>query len=124
MNNKTCTVCNETKDVENFYKHYSTKDKLNGKCKDCFKLFYYNFCKDQVLCECGKMIRKPYLETHKNSDLHKRVIGLIKKCSLCQIEKPYEFFSKTKSTPSGLSQNCKNCHKVMYLNNKSHKSGE
>lgn len=34
---KTCTVCKEEKPVSEFYKHHSTKDRLQPHCKECMK---------------------------------------------------------------------------------------
>lgn len=47
---KTCTLCNSTKLLSDFYKNKSTKDGLHGRCKTCFKAE-------------NKVYQKPYCST-------------------------------------------------------------
>jgi hypothetical protein len=38
IKNKQCQKCNETKEINQFSKHSGTKDKLDGRCKQCVKI--------------------------------------------------------------------------------------
>ena len=40
---KTCTRCNETKNLADFYNHKNTKDKKTSQCKACFKIHEQNW---------------------------------------------------------------------------------
>ena len=40
METKICTKCSIEKPLTEYYKHPETKDRLNKKCKSCFKLYH------------------------------------------------------------------------------------
>lgn len=42
---KTCTKCNETKPVSEYYKSKLGKGGLRANCKSCSNEFYYEYCK-------------------------------------------------------------------------------
>lgn len=118
-NVKKCTFCKEEKSYDQFYKH---KSGLSYGCKSCVSILLakkYETKKVKIDCECGKKIMDKWYEKHLNSNIHRRRILNIRKCSSCQEEKAYNEFYKV---GSDFSYNCKKCLGKMYLLKKSEKN--
>lgn len=88
-----CNSCEQTKDIEDFYKNSKSKTgKPRQPCKDCVKLR-----------EASK--RKEY----KNSN---KIIPEYKVCSVCNKEKYKDEFHNRCDTPTGLRSDCKDCYNL------------
>lgn len=89
---KKCSSCKEVKELHNFYfkKNYNS---YQSKCNDCMVLYRRKL--------------KPLKEQYKQRlDLHEQKL---KKCSRCEIVKPYSEYGINKSTFYGIQCYCKSC---------------
>lgn len=92
MDIKTCSRCNITKPLSDFYKYPKSKDGHEGYCKECRK-------------KISRHVKHPEIP------LPPKHIHTTKKCSTCKITKPLSDFSpkKRKDTKDGTSSVCKAC---------------
>lgn len=92
---KKCTKCKLEQPLENFGSHARMKDGLQSRCKPCIR-------DDSVLRKGGGQILALRAENHANPGTQR--------CGKCKIRKPFEFFNRCKSRPSGFDSYCKECH--------------
>lgn len=83
METKICKLCNEEKNISEFYSHPTSKNKIRARCKKCEIQRHNEYAKKnkykilaKVLCECGKLICKPYLKKHKTIKNHDKMVSL------------------------------------------------
>ena len=75
MENKTCIICKNTKELTEFYKNR----------EECGKTYYQSYCKIcqkkmlQVrhVCDCGRTYTSLHRQRHFNTNVHKRNIKVI-----------------------------------------------
>lgn len=68
---------------------------------------------EKIECECGKTFcRNNVYKKHLKTDLHRRRINNIRKCTFCKEEKSYDQFYTHKS---GLSYGCKKCVNIIFI---------
>lgn len=67
MKTKKCKYCNEVKEVINFSKHSSTRDRLDTKCKECRRKYSKRYRQDnkEYIAEWRTKNREYYLEYNK-----------------------------------------------------------
>ncbi len=63
---------------------------------------------EKVNCDCGESIVKSYLLQHQQTDVHRRRLNKLRKCTVCKIEKGYNEFYKKPYKSDGLIMNVKN----------------
>ena len=84
---KTCSICNEDKELVEFYKHKATKDGLDGRCKPC---------------------KKAYVESLKyRTDL--KVPAVPKVCNTCGVMKSVSGYNTDIKNSDGLRKECREC---------------
>lgn len=93
---KVCSQCGERKRFDEFNKSMTSRDGLKPYCKACAKA-YYNQNSDRILQQKAEKRNQ-----HPDG---------VKRCSRCQIEKPYGSFNKDKSRNDGYRHYCKACGK-------------
>jgi hypothetical protein len=101
--NKTCAKCNIDKNVNEFYKNSSKKDKLNSWCKVCSNDAHY--AREKVKQEKEKIKRE-----------NKRVEILNSKhkiCTKCGKNKNFNEYAKSKECIGGVNSVCRNCVALM-----------
>ena len=95
MNTKQCRKCKEIKELNQFNKDKKRKDGLSALCKDCKKI------------EMSAWQNLPY-----------DPLAIIRKCSVCELNKSCEEFGKHKSGKDGLRTICRNCAREVKFKNK------
>lgn len=63
---------------------------------------------EKVNCDCGESIVKSYLLQHQQTDVHRRRLNKLRKCTVCKIEKGYNEFYKSLINLMDLIMNVKN----------------
>lgn len=91
---KRCSRCGEDKPHGEFYKHSTTSDGLQPRCKQC----------DRVAL----------------SRISKAAAARVehKACTKCGKSKPMSRFSRSRNAPDGHHNHCKDCHREYYLRKK------
>lgn len=106
---KTCTICNQTKELSEFYSHPHTKDGRGSRCKVCETIYKYEARrkKKQLLVEYlgGKCVRCGYNKNIAALDFHH-----INGKDFAISEKDYSF-EKMKKEVSKCELLCANCHR-------------
>lgn len=116
MDIKICKICEE----ENLLDNYCTIKDGQSICEKCsysllkeyIKNNSINLKREQIECDCGKSVFISYLTKHKETDIHRRRMNNIKKCTTCKLEKPYEYFHNCMSTHDKRYHSCKECEKL------------
>lgn len=98
---KFCPKCKEYKDTIKFGNDKSRKDKLACWCKDCDS-------------KKGKQTRLKNKENNLALGERVFVIGKLKYCSKCKLEKEESYFSLCISTLDGLQNTCKECDGILH----------
>lgn len=112
MENKLCSFCKEFKPLNEFYTSGHDKNKLRNYCKNCFIKVYY--APRKIQCECGKQITDKRHERHLQTDIHRRTMAKVMKCSHCKTEMAYDNFHRDKTSGDGLRCICKECQKKLF----------
>jgi len=114
---KMCFKCKQIKSVDGFNEKKRNKDGYQYICKECNK----EICREYYH-KTGKYKWKIWQKNYKNTWVNAKY----KVCSLCNINKPIEEFSKRKKEDNRPDSRCKECHrknnKIWYQNNKERKA--
>jgi hypothetical protein len=97
---KRCSICKQTKPVEDFGKNCCRKDGRESRCRICLRKY-------------GKERRQVYLVRY--SSVLQMNIPLKKTCSRCKKEKTFEEFYIIKGLARGLKTECKQCWKEIRM---------
>lgn len=98
---KRCTVCLQTKPLNEFYRSKTNKDGLCGNCKNCFNLNSKRKREER---------NKNKVKVYKNkTELRNGVLGKV--CFKCGAFKATTEFLKSARNHSGFSGSCKECLK-------------
>jgi len=107
---KKCCKCKIEKDVGEFSRNNSHKDKLSSKCKECRRKEYF-----ENIEENRNKKRKRYREKReeylRENPIKEVIVDGMKECSKCKIKKNIDEFGKDKRLKSGLKSFCKECRK-------------
>ena len=88
---KKCSKCGKTKDIIEFQKRNSNKDKLSFQCKSCIKI--------------SDKLRK---EKNIKFRAEKNYVGIVKKrCSKCGKVLSIDFFTVNRTNKDGFDNGCK-----------------
>lgn len=88
---KTCNKCQQTKPLDNYYRHAKTADGYRGECK-----------------VCGRESNSAYYLSRDNPVSVDR-----KKCYRCRRTYLAKNFSRHSKTKDGLDRRCRNCKAIM-----------
>lgn len=102
---KTCSVCNESKELNQFHKNNKTSDGYNFRCKTCVSAYYKGY-------NASRKVAKAKVEVQS------------KVCRECHLEKPISQFGRKSTSFDKHNIYCKPCWRIrcnnamrkMYLN--------
>jgi hypothetical protein len=136
MEVKTCSGCNESKDISNFHKKSSNTTGYDSKCKECkintqksllekycskcdsTKLtseFFKNSAQSDGYCSSCKKCSKKYCKTHEDKIIENKI------CPVCKVDKCISEYNKDSSKLNGYESKCKECKAIstkLYKENK------
>lgn len=106
VKHKICNKCNIDKNVNEFHKDYKSVDNHRNSCKDCVKNSgIYN---RKIISECNRV--------NKHNEFEKLMELSVKTCYMCNIEKSFLEFYKSKGIKTGCRNECKECSKKYSVN--------
>lgn len=91
--NKFCRQCGEFKPKTDFFLNRSAKDGLHHNCKSCKR----------------KIDKARHIVNAYNRTLNPPISDKLKKCTICEIEKPLSEFFKSETNKDGKAFRCKSC---------------
>jgi len=95
---KTCTRCQNTKEISEFHNNIAQNDGLDTWC-----------------IECRKQYRKEYMSKENAERRRKEHAGTTQKCSGCWTALPIEAFQKDSGSATGYHRMCPKCRKTVKM---------
>lgn len=110
---KTCSTCDNVKQVEDFSPAKAQSDGLFSKCRTCSSEYQKQYRENGPVSPQTKG-RSQYSERTDEEIqklLDRRFPEGVKKCTSCLVTRPLDSFYINKSNPSTISSRCKDCAK-------------
>ena len=122
---KTCTKCQQSKPLGEFYRDKRARDGKQSQCRSCInwntKFRYRKFC---PACKNDKF-RREFRQDTTTEDGHARTCkqcATEKPCSICKETKPIEEYGREKIATDGHKSHCKKCLSQVYKKPRSRKT--